>query len=220
MRRRWLRLMMRCGAAGMLCCALLCVGGCNIFGAVASKAVGPTKVQAQYTPPPAEPLLVLAENYRNPSDTLIDAEQLVRYVSRQLEEKKVAPIVDPNRVFELRSSRPAKYRDMSIADIAREAGAKQVIYIDVVQSGIVMADASEMMKAMISTRVRVVDAQSAATLWPPNAAEGLPIVHETPLVRVKGNVTEDRLRQQAARGVAERIARLFYTYTPEFETRE
>jgi hypothetical protein len=162
--------------------------------------------------PAKRPLLVLAENYTNPSQAMFDAEHLARAVSRELDKNNVAPTIDPVRAIDLRSAQPATYREMSIAEIGRSLGAQQVLYIDVRVSGIVMAEASDIMKATMLTRVRMIDTATGETLWPTDAHEGYQLVHETPLQRQSRQVTEDSLRLQAARGMGQRIARLFYIY--------
>src|SRR3982074_1227743 len=92
--------------------ALAHVSGCNIGGALAYKFVGPTKVKADYAPPPNEPLLVLVENYSHTADLQPSADQLGTLVIADLKAHKVGPLVDPNPLYTLRSEKPAEYEKM------------------------------------------------------------------------------------------------------------
>jgi hypothetical protein len=188
--------------------------GCNIAGAVADKVVGPAELKAKYVPA-QEPMLVLAENYQHPSEMLLESEQLVHNVARQLKAHNVAPLVDPAAPFNMRSSQPGEYQKMTIAQIGRTLGAKQVLYIDIAQSNVFVAEASEMLKGKALVRVRVVDADSGGTRWPEEGGDGYPVIVETPMLHQGQGVTEVSVRQQLQEAMGEKIAQLFYTFKPE-----
>src|ERR1051326_7245512 len=84
-------------------CSLL--AGCSAIGLAAYKVAGPPEVPAKYVPV-KEPLLVVVENYRQPSGWQADADLLARYVERELETSGVAPVVDSNKLREMRLSQP------------------------------------------------------------------------------------------------------------------
>jgi hypothetical protein len=190
------------------------LAGCNIVGAAADKIVGPPEVKAHYVPP-QEPLLVLAENYQHPSEMMVEAEQLVQKVAKQLEEHKVAPIVDPTAPFNLKASKPAEYQRMTIAQIGRTLGARQIVYVDITQSNVFVAQASEMLKGKAIVRVRVVDAETGNTRWPEEGGDGYPLIVETPMLREGQGVDEASVRMQLQEMMGEKIAQLFYTYKPQ-----
>jgi PBP1b-binding outer membrane lipoprotein LpoB len=188
--------------------------GCNIFGAVADKVAGPSEVKAKYVPRP-EPMLVMAENFQHPSETMVEAEQLVQKVAQQLKEHNVVPLVDPTAPFNLKASKPGEYQQMTIAQIGRTLGAKQVLYIDIAQSNVFVAQASEMLKGKAVVRVRVVDTDSGNTRWPEEGGEGYPLVVETPLLREGQGIDEPSVRLQLQEAMGEKVAQLFYTYKPQ-----
>lgn len=192
----------------------LLLAGCNVVGAVADKVAGPDEIKAKYVPP-KEPMLVLAENFAHPSDTVIESEQLVEKVAQQLKDHNVAPVVDPAAPFNLKAAKPTEYQQMTIAQIGRTLGAKQVLYIDIAQSNVFVAEASEMLKGKAMVRVRVVDADSGKTRWPEEGGDGYPLVVETPMLRQGQGVDEPSVRLQLQEAMGEKVAALFYTYKPE-----
>jgi PBP1b-binding outer membrane lipoprotein LpoB len=194
---------------------LLFVPGCLVVGAVTEKVMGPADVKAKYVPP-QEPMLVLAENYQHPSEIMVESEQLVQKVAQLIKDHKVAPLVDPTAPFNLKASKPAEYQQMTIAQIGRTLGAKQVLYINIDQSNVFVAQASEMLKGKAMVHVRIVDTESGNTSWPDEgAAEGYPLVVETPMIREGKGVNEPAVRLQLQEAMGEKIAQLFYTYKPE-----
>lgn len=207
-------LRVRMSIKSLLLLPALLLAGCNIAGAVVDKVVGPAEVPAKYLPA-QEPMLVLAENYQNPSSALIESEQLVQQVAQQIKEHKVSPLVDSSAPFNLRSSQPSEYQKMTIAQIGRTLGAKQVLYIDIAQSNVFVAEASEMLKGKALVRVRIVDVETGGTRWPEEGGDGYPVVVETPMLREGQGVDETSVRLQLQEAVGIKIARLFYKYKPE-----
>jgi PBP1b-binding outer membrane lipoprotein LpoB len=192
---------------------LTLLAGCNVVGAVADKVAGPSEVPAKYVPK-QEPMLVLAENYQHPSETMVEAEQLVQKVAEQIKAHNVAPIVDPTAPFNLKASKPAEYQHMTIAQIGRTLGAKQVLYIDITQSNVFVAEASEMLKGKAVVRVRIVDADSGQTRWPEEGGDGYPLIVETPLLREGQGIDAPSVRLKLQEAMGDKIAKLFYTYKP------
>ena len=149
---RWrsLLLLMLCGLAG-----------CTAAGAVLHATFGAPDVDAKYIPPKVD-TLVLVENFRNPSASEIDADQIARQVSDQLKENKVVPIVNQDKLVEVRDQNPGTFHTMTIPDVGKAVAAKTVIYVDLFDSG-VMQDASQSATHGGATaRVRVVDVKPAA----------------------------------------------------------
>src|SRR4051794_26778835 len=67
--------------------SILVATGCSTAGVLTHKLRGPPPVPAQYTPK-QEPMLVLVENYRNPSATIADAQRLEDLIKEQLAQYK------------------------------------------------------------------------------------------------------------------------------------
>ena len=214
---RWVAWAGTFARAPMLLVALwLCAasGGCALVGAVADKVSGDPQVPAQYVPQ-KDITLVLVENYQNPSSAAIASEQLDRQIASDLIEHKVAPIVNPDRVSEVRLHSPQTFDKLDIAGIGRTFGAKQVLYVDVRSFNIEDAIGGEMVKASAEARVRVVDTSTGHTLWPVESQLGYPVQLQTPYIALKEGVTESKVREEATRALGSRIAKLFFTSTEE-----
>ena len=191
----------------------LSLSGCTAANAIGYKVLGPPAVDAQYVPV-KEPMLVLVESYRS-NTGLSDAEILSRYLMTELTEHKVAPLISLDDLYALRTNKGDDFRKMSIAAIGREAGAKQVLYVDVQQSGIGAPTGSELLKGRVAVQVRVVDVATGDSRWPIGASQGVPLAYETPLPRADENTTEAMVRQRMHEAMATRIARLFYKWKPQ-----
>ena len=192
---------------------LLFVAGCNVVGAVDYKLRGPPAVPAQYVPA-QEPMLVLVETYRGSAAGISDADTLARYLVVELTDHNIAPLVPLDDFYALRTDKGEAYRKMSIAAIGKAVNAKQVLYVDLQQSGIGAPPGSELLKGRVAVSVRVVDVETGVTRWPEQATEGIPIAYETPLPRANENATEAMVRARMHSAMAERIAKLFYKWTP------
>jgi hypothetical protein len=158
-------------------------------------------------------MLVLVESYRS-TTSHSDSEVLARYLMVELTDHKVAPLVPLETLYAVRTNKGDEFRRMSIAAVGREAGAKQVLYVDVQQSSIGAPPGSELLKGRIAVQVRVVDVATGATRWPTEGTEGVPLGYETPLPRADENTTEAMVRQRMHAAMADRIARLFYKWKP------
>src|SRR4051812_10680622 len=113
--------------------ALLLLTGCNAVGAIAYKIGPPPRTPAKYKPA-KELAVIIVENYRNPSASDVDSEQLARLIADELRNNKVVPLVAENAIQQLRDADREKFRAMTIPALGRAVGAKQVIYVDLVRS--------------------------------------------------------------------------------------
>ena len=71
------------------------------------------------------------------------------------------------------------------------------------------ADNSDLIKGRGEIRVRFVDVNTAATMWPTDATEGFPITAETSIVH-HAERNDTLVRSDIHRSLAVRAARLFY----------
>jgi hypothetical protein len=210
--------------APFLVCLLpsaLCLlsSSCQTVGALAYKVVGPPDVQPKYVMP-KEPLLIIAENYRAPAGSAIEADQLAQYVYEQLRVHDVAPLVDPTAFPDLRTRRGAVVRSMTISQIGHELGASQVLYINLTQSDVDVAQSSEMLRGEVNARVKVIDVATGNSRWPEEIADGYPIGAKIPMVREGDGVNETNVRQSLQQVLADKIGKLFYKWKPDDEVRE
>ena len=192
---------------------LLCAPGCQVAGVVAH-VVGPPAVEPLYVPAKT-PMLVLAENYADPSASEVGAEQLERFVIDELRAHDVAPIADCEKVWALRAAEPQQYRAKSIDQLGRIADAAQVLYINLRVGSTYVGQSSEVYQGRGSALVRIVDVASGQTLWPVDGTEGYPITQDSQLVRARPGVNDASVRRDVQRGLADQIAKLFYSYKPE-----
>ena len=198
-------------AAGLL---MLCsLTGCGAIGALASKVTPDPQTPAVHTLA-KETTLVLVENYRNPASVALTSEQLATQLSHDLLEHSVAPVVNPQRLTELKRTHSPVYAKADTAAIGRMLDAKQVLYVDLLDFTLDPGTASQMIRGRAEARVRVVDTATGKTRWPTDQSGGYPIHLQTPFVAIKDDVTEGTFREELIRTLAERIGRLFYSYDP------
>ena len=192
--------------------------GCIAAGVAANKLIGPLPVEAKYVPA-KEPLVVMVENYRRPSTAYTDDELLSRYIEGFLKGHQVAPLVESVKLRELRMDRPADFNKMSVAAVGRELGARQVLYVDVVNSDMESLMAGESLRGTTAVRVKVVDTETGDTLWPTDMADGYPLQQGVQFGKSQAR-SEMELKQGMYATLAEKIAKLFYKWKPDNEDPE
>lgn len=190
---------------------LLCLaaGGCNAVGAIAYKAVGDPKNPAEFKPA-QKPTLILVENFQNPDLYHAPSLQVARDVEQELSENKVAPVVSREKLDDLRTNDAAAYHKMNIPAVGRAAGAKQVIYVNLVKFSAEPPLGGSEMSGLAEARVKVIDAESGRTLWPPDSSEGREVRYETRHEEAVDFSSRPAVQEQISHGIATKIARLFY----------
>jgi hypothetical protein len=197
------------------CCLLPC--GCTLVGAIASKVLPPDKVVPEYVPPPTEPLLVLAEGLGDRGGDLQPAaDELAGVVSAELKAHNVAPIVDQAKLVDLRSTHAQEYPRMTVKDIGKAVGAKQVLCVDLKAADVETLTGSDVMQGHVWARVKIVDVETGRLRWPVGG-DGHELKTPTDYVRNNARDTPLAVREQMIQDLAAAIARLFYTYEPDKE---
>jgi len=184
------------------------VAGCVVAGVVASKLSPPPTTPAAYKPA-QQPTLVMVENYQNPDLVEVHAERLNRDISNEFTEHKVAPVVPPQQLMELKASKGEAFARMDIPAVAKSLGARQVIYVDLVKFSVGPPSGSDMVKGEAEALVKVVD-ENGQTLWPRESSAGRQVKVETPYLRTDTGVDEAGVREQIYQKLADHVARLFY----------
>lgn len=204
----------------------LLLSGCNWIGGgavIAHKVLGPGAVDPVYVLGP-DPVLVLVENYRNPVGAMADAEQVTSLVTKELQDNLKAKkegdpvqltLIDPEKLIELQNTRPAEYGRMKIPQIGKALGAKKVVYVDLIASGVNVTPGSELLRGRFIANVRVIDTATGQTLFPSDVPDGLPISWETKPQRMTDEVYPAAVRERSLRVGSNYIARLFYKWKPE-----
>jgi hypothetical protein len=194
---------------------LLAVGfssaSCNLMGAALYKITPPPAVEAKYKPA-GQPMLILVENFANPSANFIDAQRLTAQLAQYLEPHIDAPLVDPDKLYRLRDADLKEFRKMSIPQVGQATGAQQVLYVSI-QSLSVETDGITV-RGSASATVKIVDATTGQTRWPLDLLSGYPVAQEVPLARVDSSTSNMRIRTVLVTGLADQIAKLFYKWTP------
>ena len=192
---------------------LLSMSGCNILGPVSTIVAGPPSVPAVYVPA-KERMLIVVENFQQPSESFADAEMLARTLREELTRLKVAPLVPMDEYYAMRTERAGEFRNMSIAGIGKALGAKQVLYVDLQQVSIDATPGSDQLRGTATVSLRIVDSETGRSRWPKDVAEGYPLSHEvTP--RSENATNHNFVRSATHRGLAQRIGRLFRKWSPE-----
>jgi hypothetical protein len=201
-------------ALGLLFALAGAVGGCALPGAINYKLFGPAPIPARYTPPKTEPMLVLVENAYSGSVAIPEADELSRVIYQELDEHKVAPQVDPAKLADLRDHSPNMFAKLSIAEIGRRLGAKQVLYVHIDRLDLDNPPASDMVKTRMAASVKIVDTTTAMTAFP-QSGETEPFAHETPHTRIESATNASELKRLLLRQGGMEIARWFYAWKPE-----
>jgi hypothetical protein len=200
----------------LLLLAAACAG-CDALGAIIYKTSGPSKVDAQFVLP-KDPTLILVENRRNPAASEFDADEIARGIGDELKKHDVAPLIDPDKVTRVRDTDPDKFRTMAITALGRAVAAKQVVYVNLIESG-VESDASESsIHGKATARVRVVEVESGQTLWPLDSnTGGIELSVEIPYSSHTDPVTVSVMHNAIISRLSDSIAKLFYNWRPEDE---
>jgi Peptidoglycan-synthase activator LpoB len=200
----------------LLICALAGAGGCmTTAGALMYGINGPANNPATYVPP-KDPTVVVVENYRNPTAGEFDADQIAEEVTQDLKEHNTVPMIDPDKLQALRDEDESKYATMKIQDLGKAVGAKQVIYVDLVGSGIETDPSQRSLHGHASVRVKVVDVSTGETRWPAGASEGYPLQVEIPYNDADPRIAATMESQMISK-LADEIGNLFHEWKPETE---
>ena len=195
----------------MLACATLC-GGCAV-GGVWQSIFGPNKVKAKYVLPKVA-TLVLVENYRNPAISQIDADLVASELCDQLKQHDLVPLVDPDKLTGVRDVDAAKYHAMSQVQLGRAVGAKQLVYVELLESSVEADSTESAARGRVSAEVRVVDVDTGLTLWPLDSAQGYPLSADVPYNRADPDRVTAMHAQMLAQ-LSDALAKLFYDWQPD-----
>ena len=201
--------------AAVLVAITLAGGGCASIGALMHLAFGAPAVDAVYTPP-KQPTLVLVENYQDQDAGSADGDAIARAVGEALHDHADLEVVDPDKIVPLRTEQAGAFHDMSIPAVGRAVGAKQVVYVNLIEDESTPDPTGAAIRATATARVRVVDATTGKVLWPTGEPRG----HE-----LTANIDYDRsdspqgssMRGDMLSQLSGQIAKLFYKWKPDTE---
>lgn len=189
--------------------------GCSLMAlaGIVGDAVAPPRVAPQYVPPKTSSMLVMVENRENPGREWPESEQLAAFISADLTAHQVCEVIPQAKLMDLRDKDTQVMKRMSITDIGKACGAKQVLYVDVMSIDTPTVVGTPV-KGRLEMRVHVVDVASGKTAWPIAPNDPMPLSFEAqgPL-----NLEPDRVvvfGETLLRGAGQHVARLFYEYEP------
>jgi len=193
--------------------------GCAVPGVIGYKVFGPPAVPARYVPPKDQALVVLVEAAHSPAASVPEAEELVQSLHADLKAQKVAPLIDIGKVHDLRDTEGQGFTKLSISEIGRRVGARQIIYVDLTQCDLTSDPGTEVYSLKVSAKVRVVDAITAQTLWP-DAEGGELFEYQTPPTRATSDMSASTIKRVALKLTGNEIARMFYAWKPDTMSEE
>jgi len=194
------------------------LAGCGAAGVIASRTTGST-VNAKYVPNKTDTMLVLVESYGLSLDSGIETQHMTLVLRKTLTDSKIATLVDQQALERLKDAGPQQYTPMTIADIGRRVGARQVLYVNIWRSEIVKPPGSGQMCGHMNAIVKIVDSSTGDTRWPADAPSD-DVQITTNWTPQNADTTEDSLRAKMADEMAEDIGKLFHDYHPEQEPME
>jgi hypothetical protein len=191
--------------------SLFALAGCDLAGAVVAESTGDATVKAKYTPDKNASMLVLVESYGLAVDSDIESQHIALTLGRALADEKVANILDQQTLETLRDADPDGYSKLTIADIGRKVGAKQVLYVDIQRDEIEKPPGSGQMRGQIEAVIKIVDSSTGDTRWPKNeSSEAVRFTSDwTP---ESNSSTDTDLRAKMADRMADDISKLFHDY--------
>lgn len=219
-------------------CALLCAaalvacaaGGCTLLGVAAYKLAGDPEVAAQYVPA-HEPIVVYIDRGNVPDEAQFDASRIARNVTEDLKTHKVAPTLDPTLLLDYRprqrhggsvwrasqvpTSGPATTLPTTPAELGKAVGAKQVLYVELLDFSIAPTLASELVKGRAEARVRIIDTATGEVRWPQDMTQGYMITASSPNAQSEKITSVGAARDELVQSMSDQIGRLFYKWKPD-----
>jgi hypothetical protein len=123
-------------------------------------------------------------------------------------------MIDPDKLAPLREEDPTKFRAMTSQAIGRSVGAKQVIYVDLLESGVTGDISQSVVHANAVAQVRVIDVETGNTLWPADASHGTQLEAKADFDPNDNNKAQS-MRTEMLASLSSRIAKLFHQWKPD-----
>jgi len=189
------------------------VGGCNILGYMVNVMMPPKSVPAAYRLAPGGKVLVLVDDLGKP----VRYEQIKRLLTEKvnrllLDNKAADQVVSYQDVFRLTASRK-DFNRLGIANITRELGANQTIYIYLDEFSLKDDPGISLWHGKLGVSVRVVDIEGN-TKWPVDRPSGhKPEAAETPQVDDPSPTYGAKIAAELAEEMSLKIAKLFYKHS-------
>ena len=190
------------------------LSGCVVFAWAAAVATPPPKIPPVYKPPQGKTILVLVDDLRSPVHYQPIKRELAERLNRKLVGNKVARrTIDYERLVDFIAATPS-FNRMPVGSIGRQLGADLVLYVEIRRFSLKDEQVVPLWRGRLATSARIVDVREGL-LWPKDRAprEGFPVppVETTPTHDTSVTYGE-KLSEELAEKMADRIARLFYEH--------
>jgi hypothetical protein len=200
-------------------CAVCALAGCTLAGALMDRSGGGQPVKAKYVPNKQDSMLVLIDTYGLVLDSDIESQHMAITLDKLITDDKIAAVVDQHQLEQLKDDNSADYPTMTIADIGRKVGAKQVLYVHISRDEIQKPVGSGQSRGHMEATVKIVDSATADTRWPVDStSEAVQIT--TKWITESENKSESDIRALMADQMAENVEKLFKNYNIDEEATE
>jgi hypothetical protein len=197
-------------------CGVGLLNGCHVIGWVGEQVV-PRTVAAQFEPKNV-PTIVLVDDPKQMLPTPQMMDQIAGRVTQELVDNKVFDaenLIDPGDVTKARIDH-TDFDRWSVPDIAKHVGAAQVIHLKVVAFH--LGERNEQLQPTAELRIKVWDIPSRKRVFPASSATVDYATTRSQLETVdpatKTHTRKIALSRSLLTAVADKTARLFYTYKP------
>jgi hypothetical protein len=195
------------------------LGGCAVSAWFAAQFGPEKKVPAEYEPPAGKTILVFVDDMLHPVDYEPVKIELTEMLNAQLIDHKVAAKTIPYpRLGEFISATPS-FNSLAVGEVGRKLDADMVLYVQIDDFGLRdAAAAAELWKGRLQTTVRLVDV-TKGRLWPTDDPAGHMVLPkaETQTVSDSSQARGEQISKELAAETADKIAKLFYSYTTPYE---
>ena len=202
-----------CLAAAFVALAAPLMGGCAVVSYTATLLQPPKKVEAKFQLPKNSRTLVFVDDVGYDVAYQGIKRELTEHLIRELRRKElVEEIVPYEALTSLRLATP-EFNRLAIGEVGRRLGAETVVYVMIKRFSLKDTDADVMWNGRLEAAVAVKKV-GQGWMWPTDRVGGYPL---DPVVRDPvANTTAGygwRLSIVLAATMADRIAKLFYTYS-------
>jgi hypothetical protein len=156
----------------------------------------------------------MVENYRSPDEMQLDGDQIAHEVADELKKDGKLDIVDPDKLVPMREEDASKFRAMNIQSVGKALGAKQVIYVDLVESEVRQDASAGAVNGTATARVKVVDCDTGNTLWPSDSSPGKEVSLSVPFDQMDPAKAVSMHTEMLA-NLSSKIAKMFYSWKPD-----
>ena len=128
-------------------------------------------------------------------------------------------MVDSDKLVPMREDDAARFRKMNIAAVGKAVGAKQVIYVDLVESEVRQDASAGAVNGTATARVKVVDCQTGNTLWPSDSSQGKEVT-QTAQFDEMDPAKAVAMHTEMLANLSGKIAKMFYKWKPDSQAQE